>query len=94
MARKMSREDLNIVNALKKLPFTEEDISAWTEITESGNMNEEMAKEIVSKLDEMTPEEESEKLAFSRKITELNRALQAWRLTKNLRSINGRRGRG
>ena len=57
-------------------------------------MNEELAKEMVAKLEELTPEEESEKLAFSRKAAELNRVLQAWRLKKNLRSIDGRRGRG
>ena len=94
MARKMSREDQNIVSTLKKLPVKEEETAAWIEIIESGNMNEELAKEMVTKLEELTPEEESEQLAFSRKAGELNRVLQAWRLKKNLRSIDGRRGRG
>ena len=91
MARKMSQEEQKVLKALKKLGFKAEDLKAWEELIESGNMNEEMAKDIIAKLDDLAPEEEVEQITFSRNSIALKRALQAWRLAENLRNIGGRR---
>ena len=92
MTRKISREETQIQQAIEKLPFTDDDKKSWIEIIETNGVNEEMVKDIVAKLADLSQPEGEEALEIARNTAELNRRVQKWRLSENLRGF-GARGR-
>ena len=46
MARKISKEEENVLHAVEKLPFTPEDKQAWVEIIQNSGVSEELVKDI------------------------------------------------
>jgi hypothetical protein len=100
MAQKIGQEDLRILQAVEKLPFSDEDKNAWREVIQESGANEELIKEILSKsaqltaaqvnAAEITSAEEGEALTLARNTAELTRTVHSWRLEQNLRNINNR----
>ena len=83
---------MNIIKSIKKLSFSDEDKNGWDEIINTTGMNEEIAKEMLSKSASLTPGKDEDTLDHTRSTAELNRNIRTWRLSKNLRTF-GNRGR-
>ena len=99
MAQKVSQEELHILQAVEKLPFTDEDKIAWKEIIQESGANEELVKDILAKSSElttaqMTAADEGETHELARNTAELTRHIHSWRLEQNLRNLNNRGNRG
>jgi hypothetical protein len=92
MARNISKEEMRIIKSIKKLSFNDKDKNGWTEIINTAGMNEEIAKEMLSKSGTITPGDDEDALNHTRNTAELNRNIRTWRLSKNLRDF-GNRGR-
>ena len=92
MTRKISREETQIQQSIEKLPFADEDKKTWIEIIETSGVNEEIVKDIIAKSADLSLSEGEEALELARNTAELNRRIQKWRLSENLRGF-GTRGR-
>lgn len=82
MTPRPSKDEQKIINVIERLPFTTEDKTAWIEIINNSGMNEEMIKEIFSKLSALPKGEDT--LSQARLTAEFNRLIRSWRLTSNL----------
>jgi hypothetical protein len=91
MARKISKEEMNVLQVVEKLPFAAEDKKAWEEIIQHSGVNEEMVKDIVAKSAELSAAEDEDQLTLARNIAELNRIIHQWRLAENLGGFGDRR---
>lgn len=93
MVQKISKEETRILDSIEKLPFADEDKNVWREIIQNSGVNEEMVKDILSRLTGFVASEGEEALVLARNTTELRRNVQSWRLTQNLRNLGGRKRR-
>ncbi|MCJ7623251.1 MAG: hypothetical protein MUO76_07090 [Anaerolineaceae bacterium] len=95
MARNISKEEMKIIKSIEKLPFSDEEKKEWAEVINTVGMNEEIAKEMLSKSASLSPGENEDILDHNRSTAELNRNIRNWRLSINLRvfSNRGRRRR-
>ena len=92
MTRQVTENEIQILNTLEKLPFTPEDKSFWKEVIDEGSLNEDVVKDIQSKLGELQAGDE-DPMEIARTTAELNRHIQTWRLSRNLRSFGNQGGR-
>ena len=82
MTRRSSKEEQKIIAVIEKIPFTVKDKKAWIKTIEEYGLNEEMIKEILSKITKLRKKEDA--LSIARNGAELNRLFQSWRLSINL----------
>ena len=90
MTQKISQAELKILHALEKLPFSEQDKSAWKEIIQENGVNEDLVKDLLARSTELSATDEREQLELARNTAELNRTVHSWRLEQNLRNLNNR----
>jgi hypothetical protein len=92
MTRQVTEDEIQIWNTIEKLPFVSEDKSFWKEVINEGSLNEDVVKDIQSKLGKLQPGDE-DPMELTRNTAELNRHIQTWRLSRNLRGFSNRGGR-
>jgi hypothetical protein len=92
MTRQVTKEEIQILNSIEKIPFAPEDKSFWKEVINEGSLNEDVVKDIQSKLGGLQAGDE-DPMELTRSTAELNRHIQTWRLSRNLRGFGNRGGR-
>lgn len=90
MAAHLDQDENKILLVLGKIPFSEEEKQAWIEEIRNSGMHEELAKEIHTKTADL-PKDEANSVNQARNVTELNRLINHWRLSKNLAHAHGRK---
>jgi len=80
----------SFIRILKRLPFSEDDKTAWIETIQKDGFNEFLAKDIHAKLAEITNVEEEHVLQVKQDIAAVNKFMQKWRLSQNLSQFHKR----
>jgi hypothetical protein len=85
MAHHLTSEETKIIVVIEKLPFLEEEKKGWVDTLRNSGLNEELIKEVHAKLAALPHEEEANPRQAAN-ILEMNRLINRWRLTSNIRS--------
>jgi hypothetical protein len=85
MAHHLTTEENKIIVLIEKLSMPEEEKKGWVEILRNSGLNEDLIKEIHTKLSALAHEDEANPRQAAN-ILELNRVINQWRLSSNLRS--------
>jgi hypothetical protein len=83
MAVKITAEERQLVNLIKKMPLKAEDKKKWTETIEDTGLTEEIAEEIRQKLTD-APEGARNKVLAT---VELNKIVHHWRLAEQKKNF-------
>jgi hypothetical protein len=91
MAKAQSQEERQLIKLIAKLPVTDEDKTAWLEQVQRGDMNEELAEIMRTRLNEPSEEAAKEDGATrSRHLVELASAVRRWRLSNQSHNFGKR----
>jgi hypothetical protein len=91
MAKAQSQEERQLIKLIAKLPVTDEDKTAWLEQVQRGDMNEELAEIMRTRLNEPSEEAAKEDGATrSRYLVELASAVRRWRLSNQSHNFGKR----
>jgi hypothetical protein len=85
MAHHLTTEENKIIVLIEKLSIPEEEKKAWLEILRNSGLNEDFIKEIHTKLAALAHEDDANPRQAAN-ILELNRLINQWRLSSNLRA--------
>lgn len=89
MPRNITQDERQLIKLIEKLPFADEQKTAWADQIRNGNMSEELAEEIRQKLSTPTEGEENA-AARTRYLPEMALLVKRWRLSSQSRNF-GRR---
>lgn len=92
MAKAQSQEERQLIKLIGKLPVSDADKTTWVEQIQRGDMNEELAEAIRTRLNEPAEENAAKYSADnrSRYLVELASLVRRWRLTNQSHNFGKR----
>ena len=87
MTQKVNQKEKLILQAVEKLPFSDEDKNAWEETIQNSGANEELIKDMLEKSSRLVAGEEIDAITLARNTAELSRQIHNWRLEQKLGNL-------